>query len=296
VLLPESQHGQAPCFRRTTDADMEANARNDGHSTLQRCCVLVMEFCGYGTLLNALQMDAFKNRDGSPNMSLICSVLLEIASALQYTHAYGIIHCDIKPQNVLLKPDDSNPRGFVTKLADFGLARVVTQDIPLLNGDSAGTPSHLAPEIVKFGERESIKTAMADIYALGVLMWELLVSRQAFSSVDKQAVLTHVVVQRRRLPLPPNADQAYCKLCRQCWDADMDARPSLTQILEDLKCIMQRYTVRPSWLAAPDAAGASDGHGYADMPMAYPAVSVASGLPAASGQVDAAGLAADLAG
>jgi serine/threonine protein kinase len=148
-----------------------AEGSNGTEALPQRCCVLVMEFCGYGTLLNALRMDAFKNRDGSPNMSLICSVLLEIASALQYTHAYGIIHCDIKPQNVLLKPDDSNPRGFVTKLADFGLARVVTQAIPLLNGDSAGTPSHLAPEIVKFGDQESIKTAKADIYALGILVW-----------------------------------------------------------------------------------------------------------------------------
>lgn len=151
-------------------AASQADAPRTADGLPQRCCVLVMEFCGYGTLLNALRMEAFKVRDGSPNMSLICSVLLEIASALRYTHAYGIIHCDIKPQNVLLKPDDSNPRGFVTKLADFGLARVVTQTIPLLNGDSAGTPSHLAPEIVKFGDQESIKTAKADIYALGVLM------------------------------------------------------------------------------------------------------------------------------
>ena len=210
----------------------------------RRCCVLVMEFCTYGTLLNALQMDVFKHKNGMPNISSICSVLLEVASALAHIHQHGIIHCDLKPQNVLLKADECSPRGFVSKLTDFGLARVVTREQPLLCGDSAGTPSHLAPEIVKIGEQESIKTAKSDIYAFGIVMWEMFMAQQAFWMVDKHAVLTHVVLDRKRLPFPAFANPKYVELCQRCWHADMDKRPALESIQRDLKAIQHDYSAQ----------------------------------------------------
>ena len=88
-----------------------------------------MEYCAFGTLLHAMNLYVFRLPEphNQPDVEMICSVLLELASSLTFLHKHGIIHCDLKPQNVLLKVDSSNPRGFVTKLADFGLARVVTQ-------------------------------------------------------------------------------------------------------------------------------------------------------------------------
>lgn len=225
----------------------------------RRCCVLCMEFCTYGTLLTALQMDVFKHKNGMPNISSVCSVLLEISSALMHIHQHGIIHCDLKPQNVLLKADECSPRGFVSKLTDFGLARVVTRDQPLLCGDSAGTPSHLAPEIVKIGDQQSIKTAKSDIYAFGIVMWEMFTAQQAFWMVDKHAVLTHVVLDRKRLPFPAFADPKYVDLCERCWDGNMDKRPSLADIQNDLKDIMHDYAAHSRSAAAAAAVTGSAG-------------------------------------
>jgi serine/threonine protein kinase len=251
VMVPAGHGSTAISLRRPRPDD---TTRADPP---RRCCVLVMEFCTYGTLLNALQMDVFKHKNGMPNISSICSVLLEIASALAHIHQHGIIHCDLKPQNVLLKADECSPRGFVSKLTDFGLARVVTREQPLLCGDSAGTPSHLAPEIVKIGEQESIKTAKSDIYAFAIVMWEMFMAQQAFWMVDKHAVLTHVVLDRKRLPFPSFANLKYVELCQRCWHADMDKRPSLEAIQHDLKAIMRDYVgqVRAPVGGSPRSAG-----------------------------------------
>lgn len=277
VSLLNNNDIDGPCFRVTTPGDvMEPSSSR----TLQRCCVIVMEYCAYGTLLSALQMDIFKFSDGSPDVSSICYVLIEIAAALAHIHGIGIIHCDLKPQNVLLKADDCDPRGFVTKLADFGLARVVSGDLPLLHGDSAGTPSHLAPEIVKTKDGDSIKTPKADIFAFGVLMWEMYMSQQAFASFDQNDVLL-LVIQGRRLPFPPGADPAYVSLCQRCWAADMDKRPSLRVVQEELRAITRAHVAyaRAAALANPTADTAALPRQWQDSaappPVAVPAAEAA---------------------
>lgn len=258
LLKPSKDNG--PCFRQTTQEDMLE--QNMGRQ-LPRCCVIVMEYCAYGTLLSALQMSIFKFADGTTDVGSVCFVLIEIAAALAHIHSLGIIHCDLKPQNVLLKADDCDPRGFVTKLADFGLARVVSGDLPLLHGDSAGTPSHLAPEIVKTKGGESIKTPKADVFAFGVLMWEMYMSQQAFAAFEQNDVLL-LIIQGKRLPYPPDADPAYVSLCQRCWAANMDDRPSLMVAQEELRAITRAHiayacagvTTPPSAAApAPPAAG-----------------------------------------
>lgn len=76
-----------------------------------------------------------------------CQVLLEVAASVQHLHNMQLLHCDIKPENVLLKSNNSNVLGFTTKLSDFGLAKLLRDNYYIINRSGSGTVTHLAPEL-----------------------------------------------------------------------------------------------------------------------------------------------------
>jgi serine/threonine protein kinase len=78
-------------------------------------------------------------------------VLLEVAASVQHLHNMQLLHCDIKPENVLLKSNNSNPLGFTTKLSDFGLAKLLRDNYYIINRSGSGTVTHLAPELFQVG-------------------------------------------------------------------------------------------------------------------------------------------------
>ena len=100
----------------------------------------------------------------------------QVASALAYAHARGILHRDIKPSNLLLDTEG------VVWVSDFGLAKVDDEELTK-TGDLLGTLRYMAPE--RFRGRAD---ARADIYALGLTLYELLVLRPAFDSPDRLAL------------------------------------------------------------------------------------------------------------
>lgn len=98
------------------------------------------------------------------------SLAVQIAEAIEAAHSSGILHCDIKPENILV-----TEQGFV-KVLDFGLARMMavpaTGETVSLQGSGAafaGTPGYMAPEVL----RESEPTEQSDIFALGVVLYEM---------------------------------------------------------------------------------------------------------------------------
>jgi len=118
---------------------------------------------------------------------LVC----EIADALAYAHLRGVIHRDIKPDNILLDPDTG--RAMVT---DFGIARAMEAGSRLtLTGVAVGTPTYMSPEQA-VGEREV--DGRSDIYSLGVLAYQMLTGRVPFSGGNSMALLLKHVTQRPR--------------------------------------------------------------------------------------------------
>ncbi len=98
-------------------------------------------------------------------------ILRRVSDALSYAHSKGVIHCDIKPANIFMVGRT------LPKVVDFGIARVAHgQDIAALEGVVAGSPHYLAPEQLR-GETVDRR---CDVYALGVVMYELLTHRKAF--------------------------------------------------------------------------------------------------------------------
>jgi formylglycine-generating enzyme required for sulfatase activity/tRNA A-37 threonylcarbamoyl transferase component Bud32 len=117
-------------------------------------------------------------------------IFQEIASALAHAHKRGVVHRDIKPQNVLLDADSG--RALVT---DFGIARTAEGGSLTATGMVVGTPAYLSPEQVT-GEPSDHR---ADIYALGVMMYEMLAGQPPFTGATPTAVL----MKRLGGPPPP---------------------------------------------------------------------------------------------
>jgi serine/threonine-protein kinase len=130
-----------------------------------------------------------------------CDVMLQIADAVRYVHSKGIIHCDLKAENVLLASERSETgrRAYRVKLLDFGLAR------PHTGGDRSmtlsGTPAYIAPERIR-GARPA---PSMDIYALAILFYELLTGGPPFSG-SLETVLYHHVNDP-----PPSPSEAVTK-------------------------------------------------------------------------------------
>jgi eukaryotic-like serine/threonine-protein kinase len=122
-------------------------------------------------------------------------IATEIASALDYAHRHGVIHRDIKPENVLLHDGSA-------LVADFGIALAVTSaggTRMTETGMSLGTPQYMSPEQA-MGEREI--TARSDVYALGVVTYEMLVGDPPFIGSTAQAVVAKVLTEK---PTPPSS-------------------------------------------------------------------------------------------
>lgn len=121
-------------------------------------------------------LKAVLDRGERPSLTEVVRVITALLEALHHAHLRGIIHRDVKPANVLLAMGIEEGLGDV-KLADFGIARVGDRN-RTLSGQIIGTPAAMAPEQLR-GEAADLR---ADIWAVGLLLYQLLTGRPAFGS------------------------------------------------------------------------------------------------------------------
>ncbi|HEU4763448.1 MAG TPA: protein kinase [Gemmatimonadales bacterium] len=135
------------------------------------------------------------NRDKQLPIPEAVSIAIEVAGALDYAHRHGVIHRDIKPENILLH----DGRALV---ADFGIALAASRagDTRMTEtGMSLGTPHYMSPEQA-MGEREI--TPRSDVYALGAVLYEMLVGEPPFSGPTAQSIVAKVLTEEPRPLLP----------------------------------------------------------------------------------------------
>lgn len=137
-------------------------------------------------------------------------IAIQLADALQYVHEHGVIHRDLKPDNVLIGPD-----GHIT-LTDFGIAlRLNSRRLTFSHlSNAVGTPDYMAPEQVR-GQRGDART---DVYAVGVMLYELLTGVVPYSAADaleamRRKVETDPPLVRRLRPETPPALEAIIYRC-----------------------------------------------------------------------------------
>ncbi len=120
----------------------------------------------------------------------------EVADALEYAHGHGVIHRDIKPENILL-------HGGHALVADFGIARAASRSDGgtrlTETGMSLGTPHYMSPEQA-MGERDL--TARADVYALGCVLYEMLLGEPPFTGPTAQAIVAKVMTEKPARLIP----------------------------------------------------------------------------------------------
>jgi serine/threonine-protein kinase len=113
------------------------------------------------------------------DMNELLAITCQVCAALEHAHAHGIVHRDLKPENVMITPDGT------AKLMDFGLARTVDSRLTT-EGSIIGTVFYLAPEQAQGGEIDG----RADLYTLGVMLYELMTGRLPFDADDPVAVIS----------------------------------------------------------------------------------------------------------
>ncbi len=185
-------------------------------------------------LIDGESLRARVAREGELPIHAAVRVLRDIADALAYAHGRGVVHRDIKPDNVLL----SGQHALVT---DFGVAKALessTGEASLTSlGVALGTPAYMAPEQAA---AEPHIDHRADIYAFGCLAYEVLTGRPPFGGMSAQQVLAAHITQRpepvttRRMACPP----ALAMLVTRCLEKKPADRPqSASELHEQLELI-----------------------------------------------------------
>ena len=131
---------------------------------------LVMDYCEGGTLRDLM------DNEGEVSLLQKLTLITDILAGLEHAHKSQIIHCDIKPENILLKVTAT---GWEAKISDFGIAQLtaVTGN-PNFGKGYTGSPAYMAPE--RFYGKFSIAS---DLYAVGILLYELMVGDRPFSGL-----------------------------------------------------------------------------------------------------------------
>jgi len=220
--------------------------------------VIVMEFMRGGSLADALE----SNSKALEPMRVKLSLLLDVANGLSYLHSANpaILHCDLKPANILL--DEDRTSGFLrhAKISDFGLSSGADQSGLVGEGLVFGTVAYGAPEVLA---SQGASTA-SDIYSLAIVMWELMTMRRPFGHMpgmatqishrtgnDNTLVVAEDLAKSIRDPavnLRPPTDtfgfpEEYLQLIKRCWTHAPETRPDIAEIVVLLEAMQENESL-----------------------------------------------------
>lgn len=193
--------------------------------TLDGVPYLVMEYLD-GESLRTL------GERGSLSRTQIVAIGAQVARAVAALHAAGVVHCDIKPDNVFVLGDAlcEAPR---VKVIDYGVART-TSDPPLADSAIAGTPAFMAPE-----QWYGAPVTASDVYALGCMLYELLVGRPVFSGSLPQMMTAHCEhLPARPLVSCPDLAPELDRLIMGMLAKEPGMRPTMTEVDAELSRLL----------------------------------------------------------
>ncbi len=184
----------------------------------------------------------------------------QIASAIAAAHARQIVHRDLKPDNIMLVPDVETPGGERIKVLDFGIAKLATELRGVVRTQAnivMGTPVYMAPEQCRGNKGVGEK---ADVYALGVILYELLAGRPPFVGEDAAAYIgMHMFKEPPALrQFAAKAPERLLNLVHAMLIKDSDQRPAMADVAQELRQLTPGHSDSLPALKVPSVNESSD--------------------------------------
>ena len=226
---------------------------------------LVMPFIEGQTLKDYLASAATETRRGLP-LSDVMEIGLEVVRGLEVAHRFvnpetqrpqPMVHRDIKPGNVMVRVDNaSGERRLKVLIMDFGIAKVLSdQDAGHSLTEVIGTVKYASPEQIRRGKDIDPR---ADIYSLGMVLYELYAGRHMFTGLSEHSVLMRMVqrdVQDFEIEFPPDAPERFRQLITRCVAVDREKR--FANVAE-IRTLMRRIQEEDSERLVSEAAQARE--------------------------------------
>ena len=203
---------------------------------------IVMEYVQGRTLREVLEQ-------GKAPLEVALLVANKVAAGLAFCHESGIVHRDVKPGNILLSEEGE------VKLTDFGIAKAQDASITV-TGTTLGSPAYMAPEQLRSMEVDR----RADVFSLGVVLYEMLSGKKPFDGDNYSAVITSILTAQAKplCDLSPEIPVRISLLVAQMLEKDPDRRVAgMEEVVERLEELMRYYGVQRrgllgKFLASPD--------------------------------------------
>lgn len=181
---------------------------------------IVMEYVPGRTLKDRIR------QEGHLSVSESLRVAREIAEALAHAHANNLVHCDIKPHNILMMADGH------AKVADFGIARAVTESTMTYSGNVIGSVHYFSPEQAK----GTMITPKSDVYSLGVVLYEMLTGKLPFTG-DNPVSIAVKHLQEEPVPvrqIDPAIPPVVEAIVSKAMSKDPAMRPTSAELVQDI--------------------------------------------------------------
>jgi len=186
--------------------------------TIEKPFSIITEYMPNGDLHSMILKEKNNTIFSGTHLTMIA---IGVIHAIRHIHSNHIIHRDVKCANVLLD------HRYLPKLGDFGISRIIAKNRPMTEG--IGTPSHMAPELMK----SQYYSETVDIYAFGMMLYEMVEKRVPFRYLSAEEICHAVTLENLRPGFKKkNTPKPLVDLIRSCWSKEEPKRPKSQEIFD----------------------------------------------------------------